>query len=68
MLERIVYKRVYKYVDPLIPDRQSWFRRKDGTVLQLTRLVHSLAEGLEKQECYGKLLFRFEQSLRQGLA
>ena len=71
ILERIVYKRVYKHVDPLIPDRQSGFRRKDGTVLQLTRLVHSLAEGLENKSvianCYFDLSKAFDRVWHEGL-
>ena len=50
VLERIVFERVYKHVDPILPVGQSGFRKKDGTVLQLTQFVHRLAEALNKKD------------------
>ena len=68
-----MYKGVYKHVDPVIPGRQSRFRRKDGSVLQLTRLVHRLAEELENkspnviENCYFDLSKALERVWHKGL-
>ena len=50
---------------------QSGFRKKDGTALQLARIVHSLSEALEKKNavvsCFFDLTKAFDRVWHKGL-
>lgn len=48
VFERIILRQLYDHVDEYLPVNQSGFRRKDGTELQLARLVHRLAKGVDE--------------------
>ena len=71
VLERIIFKRLYKQVNPLLPTCQSGFRKGDGTVHQLTRIVHTLAEALDNRKavvsCYFDLSKAFDRVWHEGL-
>ena len=71
VLERTVFKCLYKHVDPVLSVGQSGFRKKDGTVLQLTWIVHRLAEALDNKKaivrCYLYLNKAFDRVWHDGL-
>ena len=70
VLERIV-QGVYNHVDPVLPVGQSGFRKTDGTVLQLTRIVDRLAEALDNKDviasCYSDSSKAFDRAWHVGL-
>ena len=47
ILEKIVCEQIRKQVELYLPDKQSGFRKADGTVPQLTRLLHTMYEALD---------------------
>ena len=61
-----MFQRAYKHVDPIPPLGQSGFRIKDSTVLQLTLIVHRLAEALDNKgviaSCYFDLSKAFDRA------
>ena len=69
--ERIVHTRLYKHVDPHLPDDQSGFRKKDGTELQLLRLVHEISSdrdaGNAVAACFFDLSKAFDRVWHAGL-
>ena len=54
--ERIVFDIVYPFISPQLSDRQSGFRKKDGTSLQLIRLVQQWSEAVD-DGCYVGVIF-----------
>ena len=71
VLEIIIFQHLYRHVNPIIPMNQSGFRKKDGTALQLARIVHSLSEALEKKNavvsCFFDLTKAFDRVWHKGL-
>ena len=55
--ERIVFDITYAFVSPHLSDHQSGFRKKDGTSLQLTRLVQQWSEALDDGYYVGVIFF-----------
>ena len=47
VLDKIVCKQVLQQVERYLPDKQSGFRKADGTVPQLTRLLHTIYQALD---------------------
>ena len=62
--EKIVYKKLYHFVSPILSDNQSGFRRKDGTAHQLTRLVHEWSQALDKDQYVGTVFFDLKKGVR----
>ena len=60
--EKIVYKKLYHFVSPILSDNQSGFRRKDGTAHQLTRLVHEWSQALDKDQYVGNVFFDLKKA------
>lgn len=71
LLERIVHKRVMEHISPHLPDHQSGFRPQDGTVLQLSRLVHQISADLDASHkvfsCFFDLSKAFDRVWHEGL-
>ena len=69
--ERIVHQRLYRHVEPLLPNDQSGFRAHDSTELQLTRLVHEISESrdhnLNVAACFFDLSKAFDRVWHKGL-
>ena len=71
VLERIVHRRVMHHISPYLPDHQSGFRPRDGTTLQLSRLVHQISGDLDAGHkvfsCFFDLSKAFDRVWHQGL-
>ena len=69
--ERIVHRRLYRYVEPLLPPHQSGFRKNDGTELQLLRVVHDISENRDNGQfvaaCFFDLSKAFDRVWHAGL-
>ena len=69
--ERVVYNKLYKFVSPFLTDQQSGFRRKDGTNLQLIRLVQQWSKALDDSKYVGTVFFdlrkAFDRVWHKGL-
>ena len=67
----IVYDRLYNHIDPHLPPHQSGFRKKDGTELQLLRLIHEVSENRDKGKavatCFFDLSKAFDRVWHKGL-
>ena len=55
--ERVVFNQLYHFISPFLSDQQSGFRKKDGTSLQLVRLVQQWSEALDKSKYVGAVFF-----------
>ena len=70
--ERIVQHHLYNYVDPHLPTHQSGFRKRDGTELQLARLVSEISESRDNGKsvvvCFFDLSKAFDRVWHQGLS
>ena len=44
-------RQLYHHIDPFLPAEQSGFRPGDGTVPQLTRLIHHVSGHLDNSQC-----------------
>ena len=55
--ERVVFNKLYRFIFPFLTDQQSGFRKKDGTSLQLIRLVQQWSEALDKGQHVGAVFF-----------
>lgn len=71
VLERLVYRQLYKHLDGFLPTCQSGFRQNDSASLQLSRLLHQIAEGLElgnhAMVCFFDLSKAFDRVWHHGL-
>ena len=71
VLERIVYRRLYAHVEPFLPIGQSGFRKNYGTMLQLTRIVQTIAAAINDKNvvasCYFDLSKAFDRVWYDGL-
>ena len=71
VLERIVYRRLYVHVGTFLPIIQSGFRKNQGTVLQLTRIVQTIAAAINDKNvvasCYFDLSKAFDRVWHDGL-
>lgn len=60
-----------EHISPYLPDHQSGFRPKDGTVAQLSRLVHQISGDLDAGRkvlsCFFDLSKAFDRVWHQGL-
>ena len=69
--EKIVHDRLYNHIDPHLPPHQSGFRKKDGTELQLLRLIHEASESRDKGKavatCFFDLSKAFDRVWHKGL-
>ena len=50
VLEKIVAAKLSKHIAPFLPTNQSGFRKADGTVSQLNRIVHTLQQRLDNSK------------------
>ena len=50
MLEKRVAVQFSKHIAPFLPTNQSGFRKADGTVPQLNRILHTLQQGLNNSK------------------
>lgn len=70
-LERIVFRQLYSHAEEFLPECQSGFRRADGTQNQLVRIIHSLAQNVDRgnytMSCYFDLAKAFDRVWHQGL-
>ena len=55
--ERLVFKKLYSFVNAHLSDFQSGFRKGDGSQVQLARLVQSWAQATDSSEYVGTLFF-----------
>ena len=62
VLESIVYRRLYAHVEPFLPIGQSGFRKNDGTVLQLTRIVQTIAAAINDKNVVASCYFDFSEA------
>ena len=60
--ERLVYDKLYRFLDPVLSLRQSGFRKKDGTEFQLIRLVQSWSELLDTSHYVGAVFFDLKKA------
>ena len=69
--ERIVQRHLYNYVDPHLPTHQSGLRKRDGTELQLDRLVSEISESRDNGKsvvaCFFDLSKAFDRVWHHGL-
>ena len=69
--ERVVFNQLYHFISPFLSDQQSDFRKKDGTSLQLVRLVQQWSEALDKSKYVGAVFFdlrkAFDRVWHKGL-
>ena len=55
--ERVIFNKLYRFVSPFLTNQQSGFRKKDGTTLQLARLVEQWSGALDKGQYVGTVFF-----------
>ena len=69
--ERVVYNKLYRFRTSILSDHQSGFRKKDATVMHLTRLVQLWSEALDHSEYVGIVFFdlrkAFDRVWHKGL-
>ena len=69
--ERVVFNKLYAFICPFLSDHQSGFRKRDGTGLQLVRLVQQWSEALDKSQYIGAVFFdlrkAFDRVWHKGL-
>ena len=56
VMEKIVHRKLSKFLSPWLSDSQSGFKRGDSTSLQLTRIVQQWSEAID-QQCYVGAVF-----------
>ena len=61
-MEKIVLKRLSPFLDPLISPKQSGFRKRDSTSLQLLRLVQEWSDSLDSSHLIGVIFFDFKKA------
>ena len=70
-MERCVHRRVLEHISPYLPNHQSGFRPRDGTVLQLSRLIHQISGNLDDSRkvhaCLFDLSKAFDRVWHEGL-
>ena len=57
VLERIVYNRLARFLTPWLSKNQSGFRKKDGTVYQLTRIVQEWSNAVDEGRYVASVFF-----------
>ena len=62
VMEKIVFKRLNAFIDPLLSAKQSGFRKKDSTSLQLLRLVQEWSSALDASHLVGVVFFDFKKA------
>ena len=71
VLERIVHNKLYAFLRPWFNHNQSGFRKKDGTVPQLIRLVQTWSEAVDESNYVGVVYFdlrkAFDRVWHRGL-
>ena len=63
VMDKIVLKRLNAFLEPLLSPKQSGFRRKDGTSLQLLRLVQEWSTALDSSQLVGVIFFDLKKGL-----
>ena len=61
-MERIVHNKVYSFLRPWFNHHQSGFKKRDGTVPQLIRLVQQWSEALDRSEYVGVIYFDLKKA------
>lgn len=71
VLERLVAAPLYEHVNSQLPQNQSGFRRGDGTAMQLARIVHEIAQAIDRGDlvitCLYDLSKAFDKVWHAGL-
>ena len=62
VMEKIVFKRLNAFIDPLLSPKQSGFRKKDSTSHQLLRLVQEWSSALDASHLVGVVFFDFKKA------
>ena len=62
VMERIVHNKLYSFLQPWFNQHQSGFKKKDGTVAQLIRLVQEWSESLDRSEYVGLVFFDLKRA------
>ena len=60
--ERVVYQKLYPFLTTYLSIKQSGFRKNDGAVLQLTRLVQQWSEALDSSRYIGVIFFDLKKA------
>ena len=61
--ERVVYNKLSHFLSSFLSERQSGFRKGDSTSFQLTRLVQTWSEAIDRSECVGAVFFYLRRRL-----
>ena len=60
--ERVVYNKLSHFLSSFLSERQSGFRKGDSTSFQLTRLVQTWSEAIDRSECVGAVFFDLKKA------
>ena len=71
VMERLVLDKLSLFLNPWLPPAQSGFKKKDGTVAQLTRLTQLWSEAIDNSDYAGVIFFdlskAFDKVWHEGL-
>ena len=62
VLERIVHNKLSSFLSPWLSEKQSGFRKADGTVPQLVRLTQQWSEDIDRSHYIGALFFDLKKA------
>ena len=62
VMERIVHNKLYRFLRPWLNHNQSGFKKKDGTVPQLVRLVQTWSEAIDQSQYVGVVFFDLKKA------
>ena len=57
VMEKIVFRRLHTFLSPVLSSKQSGFRKKDSTNLQLIRLIQEWSAALDSSRLVGVVFF-----------
>ena len=62
VLEKIVYRRLSMFLQPILSSKQSGFRKRDSTEFQLTRLVQQWSNAMDKSQFVGVIFLDIKKA------
>ena len=62
VMEKIVCRRLHSFLEPVLTAKQSGFKKKDGTQMQLVRLVQEWSSSLDDSHLVGVVFFDIKKA------
>ena len=65
VMEKLVHRRLNAFLEPVLSMRQSGFKKKDGTEMQLIRLIQEWSSALDDSHLVGVVFFDIQKAFDQ---